>query len=64
MQDPRVLALVVFFGLFFAFFIAVFYLAIRIKPKKDKLDRGLWTVPNYLLEELLKQKEKPLAETK
>jgi hypothetical protein len=64
MQDPRFLAFIVFFALFFAFFISVFYLAIRIKPKKSSLDKGSWTVPHYLLEELLRQKEKPLAGTK
>jgi hypothetical protein len=35
MEDPRTLALAIFFGVFFAFFIAVFYLAVHIKPRKE-----------------------------
>jgi hypothetical protein len=64
MQEIQFLTMVIFFGLFFVFFIAIFYLAVSIKPKKDRSDRESWTLPTYLLEELLKQKEKTLTETK
>jgi hypothetical protein len=37
MEDPRNLALVIFFGVFFAFFVAVFYLAVHIKPRKESI---------------------------